>query len=123
MRANEFCKNAADLMENRAKERDTGEERSMCRCVETFNAMTGHDLSVEEGWLFMVYLKHSRMRAGAFQRDDYEDAVSYEALMAEEAEESATPDNAAPRMTATEVRRTAPAYPDNTLFLNEDYTL
>ena len=53
--------------------------------AESFNAMTGHSLSVEEGWLFMIYLKHSRMRGGAFKLDDYEDAVAYEALMAEEA--------------------------------------
>jgi len=33
----------------------------------------------------MVYLKHARMRGGNFRLDDYEDAVSYEALMAEEA--------------------------------------
>lgn len=117
MRADEFCKNAANLMEDRGAERDAGEERSMCRCVETFNAMTGHELSVEEGWLFMVYLKHSRMRAGAFKRDDYEDAVAYEALMAEQAEESLAPKPA---------RRTKPTYPDNTSLchrLNEDYTV
>ena len=84
--APDFRTRAADLMVDRGKERDNDEgERSMARCVNTFNAMTGHKLSIEDGWLFMVYLKHSRMRAGGFKLDDYEDAVAYEALMAEEA--------------------------------------
>ena len=86
MNAAEYATRAGELLEDRGKERDQPDgERSMARCVRTFNAMTGHNLSVEDGWLFMVYLKHARMRGGAFRRDDYEDAVSYEALMAEEA--------------------------------------
>lgn len=81
-----FAKKAAELMADRGKERDQADgERSMARAVKAFNAMTGHDLSTEDGWLFMVYLKHSRMRGGMFKQDDYEDAVAYEALMAEEA--------------------------------------
>lgn len=73
-------------MEERGKDRDKPDgERSMARCVAAFNAMTGHKLDEEDGWLFMVYLKHSRMRAGQFRQDDYEDAVAYEALMAESA--------------------------------------
>lgn len=90
--APEFCTRAATLMEERGKDRDKPSgERSMSRCVEAFNAMTGHQLTEEEGWLFMVYLKHSRMQAGAFRRDDYEDAVAYGALMAEAAVASQKP--------------------------------
>ena len=86
MKASQFANRACVLLEDRGKERDQPDgERSMARCVRTFNAMTGHELSVEDGWLFMVYLKHARMRGGSFRLDDYEDAVSYEALMAEEA--------------------------------------
>jgi len=86
MKASQFANRACELLEDRGKERDQPNgERSMARCVHTFNAMTGHKLSVEDGWLFMVYLKHARMRGGQFKLDDYEDAVSYEALMAEEA--------------------------------------
>lgn len=85
-KAPDFCRRAAELMEERGKSRDKPSgERSMSRCVDAFNAMTGHNLSVEDGWMFMIYLKHARMRAGAFNRDDYEDAVAYAALMAEEA--------------------------------------
>ena len=89
MKASQFANRACELLEDRGKERDQPDgERSMARCVRTFNAMTGHELSVEDGWLFMVYLKHARMRGGQFKLDDYEDAVSYEALMAEEAHTS-----------------------------------
>lgn len=84
--APDLCNHAAFLMEERGKQRDSENgERSMARCVHAFNAMTGHQLSTEDGWLFMIYLKHSRMRAGGFTQDDYEDAVAYEALMGEEA--------------------------------------
>lgn len=86
MKAPDFCTKAAELMTDRGKERDQANgERSMARCVAAFNSMTGHKLSIEDGWLFMVYLKHARMRGGQFKQDDYEDAVAYEALMAEEA--------------------------------------
>ena len=86
MKAPDFCTKAAELMADRGKERDQANgERSMARCVAAFNSMTGHKLSIEDGWLFMVYLKHARMRGGQFKQDDYEDAVAYEALMAEEA--------------------------------------
>lgn len=91
MKAPDFCTKAAKLMDERGKDRDKPSgERSMSRCVETFNAMTGHNLTEEDGWLFMVYLKHSRMRAGKFRQDDYEDAVAYEALMAEAAQPEPT---------------------------------
>lgn len=84
--AADFLQKAAALITDRGKERDQEDgERSMSRCVNTFNAMTGHNLSEEDGWLFMVYLKHARMRGGKFKLDDYEDAIAYEALMTESA--------------------------------------
>ena len=84
--ADSVLKKAQELISDRGKERDKPNgERSMLRCVSTFNAMTGHKLTEVEGWLFMLYLKHARSREGAFRVDDYEDAVSYSALMAEAA--------------------------------------
>jgi hypothetical protein len=86
--ASEILVNAADLIDTRAIERDVMDcsgERSMSRCIDAFNAMTGHDLSEEDGWQFMVFLKFSRMQAGNFKTDDYEDAVAYTALQAEAA--------------------------------------
>lgn len=86
MRASEFCTNAATLMEERGKERDKEDgERSMARTVAAFNAMTGHNLSEEDGWQFMVFLKFARMQGGLYKLDDYEDAVAYTALQGEAA--------------------------------------
>ena len=86
MNAADYAKRAGELLVERGVDRDqpTG-ERSMKRCVDTFNAMTENCLTEEEGWQFMVFLKMSRMQGGAFRQDDYEDAVSYAALMAEAA--------------------------------------
>jgi hypothetical protein len=79
-----ILQSASNLIQQRGVERDKpGGERSMARCVAAFNATTGHELTEEDGWLFMVYLKHARMRGGRFQPDDYKDAVAYEGLMAE----------------------------------------
>lgn len=76
---------AAVTIDNRAASRDVEKERSMARCVNAFNAMTGHKLSEADGWLFMQYLKHSRSRGGSFRFDDYLDDVAYSALKAEAA--------------------------------------
>lgn len=86
MNASGFANRAVELLVDRGVDRDqpTG-ERSMKRCVDTFNAMTENCLTEEEGWQFMVFLKMARMQGGAFRQDDYEDAVSYAALMAEAA--------------------------------------
>lgn len=77
---------ARDLITSRGEERDKPEgERSMARAVAMFNAKYDTKLSEEQGWCFMVFLKHSRMVGGAFKLDDYLDATAYEALMAEAA--------------------------------------
>lgn len=84
--ATDFTLRAGRLLSERAGERDKPDgERSMARCVESFNSMTGHNLSEEDGWQFMVFLKFARMQGGAYKSDDYEDAVAYSALMAESA--------------------------------------
>jgi len=74
---------ASQLISSRSNERDQQNERSMARYVNAFNIMTGHNLSEEDGWLFMQYLKQSRSRGGAFCQDDYEDDIAYSALRAE----------------------------------------
>ena len=82
----DLLQRAGVLIGQRGKSRDdSGNERSMARTVAAFNAMTGHSLTEEEGWLFMRYLKDSRARKGEFNRDDYEDGIAYAALQAEAA--------------------------------------
>lgn len=76
----------ANCLIQRATERDReGGERSMKACVEAFNALTGHKLSEEDGWLFMAVLKMSRSRGGNFRADDFVDGAAYMALAGEAA--------------------------------------
>lgn len=83
-----ILKAAAQHMQDRADQRDQPDgERSMARCVEAFNALTGHNLDETEGWLFMAVLKASRACANNStpNRDDYEDGAAYFALAGESA--------------------------------------
>lgn len=60
-------------------------ERSMGATVDAFRAVTGHDLTEEQGWLFMALLKAVRSQQGAFRADSYEDGAAYFALAGEAA--------------------------------------
>ncbi len=71
---------------SRGVERDQPDgERTIPRCVTAFNAITGHNLSNTDGWLFMEVLKKCRSVQGSYKYDDYRDGVGYAALRAEEA--------------------------------------
>lgn len=85
--APEILQRAAKHMEDRAKERDQpGGERSMGRCVASFNAATGHALSERDGWMFMAFLKAVRAcTTPAGRPDDYEDGAAYFSLAGEAA--------------------------------------
>lgn len=85
--AADYLQQAIDTINQRAASRDTNTERSMQRCVDSFNSMTGHNLSVVEGWMFMEFLKMSRSISGSYNEDDYIDGVAYSALKAEAANE------------------------------------
>lgn len=75
---------AMQHMRDRAAARDVEGERSMARCVQAFNALTGANISERDGWLFMVVLKMARATAGSKGTlDDYEDGAAYFALAGE----------------------------------------
>ena len=58
----------------------------MGRTVAAFNALTGHNLSERDGWLFMGVLKMARACCTPSGRpDDYVDLSSYGALAGEAA--------------------------------------
>ena len=85
-----FLESAVSEMRDRASQRDTaqtgngiGGERSMAATVKAFNALTGHNLTEENGWEFMILLKLVRGRQGKFRMDDYTDAAAYSALLGE----------------------------------------
>jgi hypothetical protein len=73
------------IMEERAREYGAPQgERSVPAIVTAFNAITGHDLTEAQGWLFMQLLKNVRMFAApGFHRDSAVDGINYCALMAE----------------------------------------
>lgn len=81
--APDMLKKAAECISDRASERDTDSERSMKTTVEAFNAMYGKDLTEEQGWMFMVFLKAARAKGGDFREDDYVDGAAYFALAGE----------------------------------------
>lgn len=82
----DFLKKAMDLQIERGKQYDQPEgERSMGRCVQAFNAITGHKLREADGWLLMQILKDVRQwqKPDDCHQDSIEDCVSYAALKAE----------------------------------------
>lgn len=84
MTASDFLGAALNHLGDRASTYDnpTG-ERSMGRTIEAFNAITGHKLTEEQGWLFMCLLKQVRSQQGKYKSDNYEDLTAYASLMGE----------------------------------------
>ena len=83
--ATDLLQAASDQIEDRAAERDTEAERSMCSTVNAFNAIYGTNLTEEQGWMFMVFLKAARAKGGNIRIDDYVDGSAYFALAGEAA--------------------------------------
>jgi len=84
MNAVDFIKQAMQILEDRAKDRDTPQgERSMKRAVAIFKARTDVELSEYQGWVFMQCLKHAREAQGAYSLDDTVDDIGYAALRGE----------------------------------------
>ena len=61
------------------------QERSIGKVVAMFNALTGHELTNEQGWKFMCLLKLARSEQGEFSLDSFIDLAAYAALAGEEA--------------------------------------
>lgn len=81
-----FLGEAQEQMNARAKLRDTpGGERTAKKIAEVFNAITGHNLTEEDSWTFLIVLKMVRARAGKYNRDDFVDLAAYSSLMGESA--------------------------------------
>ena len=84
--AHSICQAAMGHMDDRATTYDQkGGERSMGKTVTAFNALTGHSLTEEQGWLLMELLKCARSQQGDYRADNYEDATAYAALRGEAA--------------------------------------
>ena len=88
IKAHTICQSAINTMAQRGKtydKDDKQEERSMGKTVAAFNALTGHTLTEEQGWLFMVTLKMARAQQGYYKDDNYLDGTAYFALAGEAA--------------------------------------
>lgn len=84
--APEILQAAIAEMADRAATYDKPEgERSMAATVEAFKAVTGHDLTETQGWLFMALLKAVRSQQGAYRADSYVDGAAYFGLAGEAA--------------------------------------
>jgi len=57
----------------------------MARTVLAFNALTGANLTVLQGWIFMLCLKLARSQQGKYHADDFIDLTGYAVLAGEEA--------------------------------------
>lgn len=85
--AQQILSAAIGHVDSRAAARDQSEgERSMARTVAAFNALTGHQMSERDGWMFMVALKAARAcTTPSGLTDDYEDGAAYFSLAGEAA--------------------------------------
>lgn len=83
--APQFLTTAADTLEQRGKQYDQpAGERSMGKCVQAFNTITGQSLSEAEGWLLLQLLKDVRQwQRPGYHQDSAEDCIAYAALKAE----------------------------------------
>lgn len=86
MKAYECLNQAQSEMQDRAATYDKPQgERSMANTVAMFNALTGFELSEEQGWKFMCCLKLVRSEQGTFKADNFIDGAAYFGLAGETA--------------------------------------
>lgn len=84
--APDFLASAVFEMQGREETYDEeGGERSIAKTVDMFNALTGHNLTEEQGWKFMICLKLVRSEKGDFKADSFIDGAAYFALAGESA--------------------------------------
>lgn len=84
MKAHELAQQAADILKQRGIENgyDAGEERSAAKIATVFNAITGHNLTEQDAWMFLICLKLVR-QGRKHQTDNLLDLSNYALLLAE----------------------------------------
>lgn len=81
MKAAYFLTQAQAEIQDRAKVYDHASRgQSMAATVGMFNALTGHSLTEQQGWKFMVCLKLVRSEQGEYRADNYVDGAAYMGL-------------------------------------------
>jgi hypothetical protein len=83
MTAPELLRRAADIIEARGVQYDTAgksQERSMPRICEIFGEATGRQMTIGEGYQFLIALKTARLETSPDHVDSYVDRLAYQAL-------------------------------------------
>jgi hypothetical protein len=83
MTAPELLRKAADIIEARGIQYDTAgksQERSMPRICEIFGETTGRQMTIGEGYQFLIALKTARLETAPDSVDSYVDRLAYMAL-------------------------------------------
>lgn len=81
--AHDILTEASNTIAERGQSYDSEKERSMKATVAAFNGVTGHTLTEQQGWLFMLLLKCVRLNGRLGHKDSVVDATAYAALMGE----------------------------------------
>ena len=85
-RASDILAQAASEMKDRGETYDQPEgERSMGKTVAAFAAVTGVQISEQQGWQFMELLKMVRSNQGGYRADSFVDGAAYASLAGEAA--------------------------------------
>lgn len=86
MKADDILQEGRKLLVQRGVQRDQPEgERSMPAVIAAFNALSGHQLTEQQGWLLMALVKIKRSQTGKPDADHYVDGANYIALAGEAA--------------------------------------
>jgi hypothetical protein len=83
MTAPDLLRKAADIIEQRGQQYDTAgksQERSMPRICEIFGEATGRQMTIGEGYQFLIALKTARIERTPNHIDSYLDRLAYAAL-------------------------------------------
>jgi hypothetical protein len=83
MTAPELLRKAAEIIEARGVQYDTAgksQERSMPRICEIFGETTGRQMTIGEGYQFLIALKTARIETSPDHIDSYVDRLAYQAL-------------------------------------------
>ena len=85
-RASDILAQAAAEMKDRGATYDQPQgERSMGKTVAAFAAVTGIQMSEQQGWQFMELLKMVRSNQGGYRADSFVDGAAYASLAGEAA--------------------------------------
>ena len=86
MKIEDFINEAEEMINRHKSDRDLGNgEKTIDTIVHLFNEITGNDLTVQEGNIFMVLTKIVRMQRDVKNKDHYVDAIAYLAMAGESA--------------------------------------